>query len=298
MGHHHQVSGRNLGIAVVLNILITLAQIIGGVISGSLAILSDALHNFSDVLSLILAYGAHLLSKRKQSFTKTYGFKRAEVLAAFVNASTLILIAIYLIAESFKRFFQPEKIDSNLVIWLATFSVLANGASVLLMTRDAKNNLNMRAAYWHLLSDMLTSIAVLAGGLVMKYTGKYGIDALLSIIIGIYLIFLGIKLLKESYEILMQFAPKDINVEKLCEEISKIQGVRNIHHVHIWRLNEKEVHMEAHILLENDISVSGFDKMRQEIEKILKDSFGISHINLQPEYNCNDSQLLINPHKH
>ncbi len=293
MGHHHHISGKNLGIAVVLNVFITLAQIIGGVISGSLAVISDALHNFSDVLSLVIAYAAHKLSKRKQNHIQTYGFKRAEVLAAFINASTLIMIAVYLVAESVKRFFKPEEVNSDMVIWLAGFSILANGISVLLLMRDAKHNLNMRAAYWHLMSDMLTSVAVLAGGLIMKFTGNYGVDSVLSVIIAVYLMVLGGKLWREAFEILMEFAPKDIDVKDLNRKVKTVEGIKNMHHIHIWRLNEHDIHLEAHLTFNEDIPLSKFDKICEQVEEILEKDFGITHTNLQPEFNRNDSQLLI-----
>ena len=293
MGHRHHISGKNLGIAVILNILITLVQIIGGVISGSLAIISDALHNFSDVLGLIIAYFAHKLSKRKQSYIQTYGFKRAEVLAAFINASTLIMVAIYLIAESVKRFFEPQEIFPDMVIWLAFFSIIANGISVLLLMKDAKHNINIRAAYWHLFSDMLTSIAVLAGGLIMKYTGIYGVDAVLSILIALYLIILGVKLWRESFEILMEFAPREIDIAEISRRIKQVNEIKNIHHIHIWRLNDRDIHMEAHLTLKNDIPLSQFDLVCEQVENILKNEFGIAHTNLQPEFSRNDSQLLI-----
>jgi cobalt-zinc-cadmium efflux system protein len=294
-GHHHghHISGKNLGIAVILNVLITLVQIIGGVISGSLAIISDALHNFSDVLSLIIAYLAHKLSKRKQNYLQTYGFKRAEVIAAFINASTLIMVAVYLIAESVKRFFVPEEIRSGLVIWLAAFSILANGVSVLLLVRDSKHNLNMKAAYWHLFSDMLTSVAVLVGGLVMKYTGYYNVDAILSVLIALYLMFLGGKLWREAFEILMEFAPKEVDIKEMNRKVKNINGIKNMHHIHIWRLNEHDIHLEAHLTFDKDIPLSEFDKICSEVEELLEKDFGISHTNLQPEFNRNDSQLLI-----
>ncbi|NPA43183.1 MAG: cation transporter [Chlorobi bacterium] len=291
--HHHHISGKNLGWAVILNVLITVVQIIGGVVAGSLAIISDALHNFSDVLSLVIAYFAHKLSKRKQSYLQTFGFKRAEVLAAFINASTLIMVAIYLIAESVKRLLEPREVMTDLVIWLAAFSIMANGISVLLLMKDAKHNINMRAAYWHLLSDMLTSIAVLAGGLIMKYTGIYGIDAVLSILIALYLIVLGIKLWRESFEILMEFAPREIDIAEISRRVKEVEDVKNIHHIHIWRLTDHDVHLEAHLTFKRDIPLSRFDRVCAQVEEILRRDFGITHTNLQPEYDRKDSQLLI-----
>src|SRR5690606_4178020 len=168
--HHHHSNGkdRNLMISIVVNILITAAQVVGGLVSGSLALLSDALHNFSDVISLVVSYVASKLSKQKASITRTFGYKRAEILAAFINASTLVIVAIILIIEAIKRFNNPETIESNLVIWLSIIAIIGNGVSVILLKKDAENNINMRSAYLHLLTDMLASVAVLVGGLLMK----------------------------------------------------------------------------------------------------------------------------------
>ncbi len=292
--HHHSISGKNLGLAVILNVVITLGQIIGGVWSGSLALLSDAAHNFSDVLALVIAYLANRLSRnRKQNIRQTYGFKRAEIIAAFINASTLIVIAVFLIAEAVKRFIRPEPVQADIVIWLALLSIIANGISVLLLLKDAKHNLNMKAAYIHLLSDMLTSFAVLGGGLVMQFSGVVGIDAFLSAGIALYLIYTGIKLWLESFEILMQFAPGEIKIDDINRRIKAIEGVKNIHHVHIWRLNEHEIHFDAHLAFEKDIKLSEFDRICEQVENILRNEFGIFHTNIQPEYQRNESHLYI-----
>lgn len=155
--HSHNkesLSGRNLLISIFLNILITAAQVVGGVLSGSLALLSDALHNFSDVISLVVSYVANKLVKKKASLQKTFGYKRAEILAAFINASTLIIVAVLLIIEAIKRFQNPQEIESSLVIWLSIIAILGNGFSVLLLKKDAETNMNLKSAYVHLLTEI------------------------------------------------------------------------------------------------------------------------------------------------
>ena len=247
---HGDLKGRNLFISILLNILITIAQVIGGVVSGSLALLSDALHNFSDVLSLIISYIANILSKRKASTSRTFGYKRAEIIAAFINASTLIIVAVLLIIEAIKRFQNPQEIESNLVIWLSILGIVANGLSVLLLKKDAEKNMNMRSAYLHLLTDMLASVAVLIGGLLMKFYQIFWIDSVLTLAIAIYLIFVGYKLLIESTRVLMLFTPINIPVIEIVEKVNNIAGVISIHHIHIWQLNENEVHLEAHVAIQ------------------------------------------------
>jgi len=292
--HSHQdFKGRNLLLSIGLNIIITVAQIIGGLISGSLSLLSDALHNFSDVLSLIVSYIADKYSKKEASFDKTFGYKRAEIIAAFVNASTLLIVAVYLIYEAAKRFMNPQEIESELVIWLAILGIVANGFSVLLLKKDSKENMNMRSAYLHLLTDMSASVAVLAGGLLMKYFGWFWVDSILTVLIAIYLIFMGYDLLKSSFKILMLFTPDDIQLEKLREAISEAPEVKNVHHMHIWQLNETETHLEAHIDFHEDITLSKFDKILDQVEERLYHDFGINHVNIQPEFKKDDAKDVI-----
>ena len=291
--HHHEHNTKNIGITIVLNLVITVAQVIGGIFSGSMALLSDAAHNFSDVFALVISYIARKLSAKERTETKTFGYKRAEIFAAFLNSSMLIGIAITLLVEGFQHLILPEKVNGNIVIWLAGLSILLNGLSVLLIKNDAKESLNMKSAYLHLFTDMLTSIAVLTGGLVVKYLKLYWIDPALSLIIALYLIYMTCGILKESINIFMQFTPADINIRGLANEIIVIKGVKNIHHIHIWKLDEHEIIFEAHIDTENNISITEFEKILLKI-KIMLDEKGIHHINIQPEFSVNDNKNIIN----
>lgn len=291
---HTDLKGQNLIISILLNILITVSQVIGGLISGSLSLLSDALHNFSDVLSLIISYIATALAKKKASTNKTFGYKRAEIIAAFVNAATLIVVAIFLIIEAIERFMAPQEIESNLVIWLSLLGILANGFSVLLLKKDAEKNMNMKSAYLHLFTDMMASVAVLIGGLLMKFFEMYWVDPALTLVIALYLIYMGYDLLKESTRVLMLFTPNTIQVQNIVEEIGKIDSIKNVHHVHIWQLNEEEVHLEAHIDFIKDIKISEFDIILDRIEDEMFHKFGINHVNIQPEFGkCDAKQIIV-----
>jgi len=296
-GHTHahpDLKGRNLIISILLNIVITVAQVIGGLLSGSLSLLSDALHNFSDVLSLIVSYIATVLSKKEASTNKTFGYKRAEIIAAFVNAASLIVVAIILIKEAVERLMNPQEIETNLVIWLSIVAIAGNGFSVLLIKKDANTNMNMKSAYIHLLTDMLASVAVLIGGLLMLYFKWYWVDPALTFAIAIYLIFMGYDLLKDSTRVLMLFTPNSIQVQHIVEAIKKIEPIKNVHHVHIWQLNEDEVHLEAHIDFYEDIRLSRFDTILEEIEEELYHNHGINHVNIQPEFGkCDSKQLIV-----
>jgi cobalt-zinc-cadmium efflux system protein len=293
--HHPTLSGKNLLLSIVLNTVITVAQLIGGIISGSLALISDAVHNFSDVISLIISYIANLLTrKKKQTKEYTFGYKRAEIIAAFVNAASLIFIAVFLAFEAIKRLFETQhEIKSDLVIWLAILGIAVNGFSVLLLKNDAKNNLNMKAAYLHLLTDMLTSVAVLIGGLLMKFYHIYWIDALLTLIISAYLIYMSWSILITSLKILMLFAPKHIKIDEVASEVLIFKGIKNIHHVHIWQLNDHDCHIEAHLEFREDIKLSDFDVICEQVEEMLLDKFHITHCNFQPEFRRDDLKDLI-----
>lgn len=302
MGHHHahnhshdhsDLKGRNLVISILLNIGITAAQVVGGLLSGSLALLSDALHNFTDVISLIISYIANNLTKKKASFQKTFGYKRAEILAAFINAATLIVIAVLLIIEAVKRFQNPEEIESNLVIWLSLIAILGNGFSVLLLKKDSETNMNMKSAYLHLFTDMMASVAVLIGGLLMKYYQLFWVDSVLTFAIALYLIWMGFDLLKNSTKVLMLFTPDTVPIKKIVDEINAFDSIKNVHHVHVWQLNEEEIHLEAHIDFNEDITLSEFDSILHKIENLVFDKYDINHVNIQPEYGKNDVKDVI-----
>ena len=292
-GHSHEVSGKNLFITIVLNIIITVSQIIGGIISGSLALLSDAMHNFSDVLALLIAYVANRLAARPNNETKTFGFKRAEIIAALFNASVLIGIAIFLIIEAFHKFYHPEVINSVWVIGLGLLSIVLNAASVLLVKDDAHDNMNIKAAYLHLLTDVMTSVAVVVGGVLMYYFGIFWIDPLISMLIAIYLIWASAGLVMESTAILMQFTPRGIDVSEVVKTIEKDESIQNVHHVHIWKLDDHQIHLEAHLDFNQDLNLSKSNKVIDSLEKILHDTFDIEHATFQCEYQRDDNKNVI-----
>jgi cobalt-zinc-cadmium efflux system protein len=291
--YKHEVKEKNLGLSVILNLTITIAQVIGGFLSGSLALLSDALHNFSDVLTLVFSWIAHRLAHKKATPQATFGYKRAELIAAFVNAATLIIVAIFLIYGSIHRFFHSEKVTSETVIWLALLGIAVNGISAFALQKDAAHNLNMKSAYLHLFTDMMASVAVLTGGLLMKFFSWFWVDSVLSFGISIYLIVVGGKLLLESTQMLMLFTPKSINIKALTADIEALSGIKSIHHIHVWSLNDYEHHLEAHIDCSHDISVRDFNGILDHIEQLLLDKYNINHCTIQPEFRRHDSKETI-----
>ncbi len=291
--HHHDLSGKNLFIAIILNIIITIAQIIGGLFSGSLALLSDALHNFSDVLSLIISYTANRMAQKKGSLKHTFGYKRAEIIATLFNASALIGIGLYIIFEAVARLLHPEPINSQWVIWLGLLGVIVNGGSIWLLHSDSKENMNIKAAYLHLLGDVLTSVAVVIGGLMMHFWQIYWVDPIISAIIALYLIWASFDLVKESTAILMQFAPEDIDIEEVVKQITKHPEIDNAHHLHLWSLDDHRIHLEAHLDFANNLTLKESNAVIEILEKELQQVFHIGHTTFQCEHHRNDKKTLI-----
>ncbi len=291
--HSHEVKGKNLFITIILNVIITVAQIIGGIMSGSLALLSDAMHNFSDVLALLIAWWANRLSGRPKNEQKTFGYKRAQIIAALFNSSALFGIAIFLIIEAVNKLFNPHTINSSLVIWLGILSIVLNLASVLLIRDDAHNNMNMKAAYLHLMTDVMTSIAVVVGGVLMFYFNLFWIDSVVTILIAVYLISASYSLIKDSIEILMQSVPNSINIDRLKTYVEDIKEVKNIHHLHVWKLDDHDIHLEAHIDFNENINLEKVTKIIGKIGENLKNRYHISHVTLQAEFDKNDDKKLI-----
>ncbi len=291
--HSHNLSGQKLGLTILLNLGITLAQFIGGILSGSVALLSDAAHNFSDVISLIVTFTANRLAKKRATSDKTFGYKRAEIIAAFINAISLILLSIWLIIESVQRLLTPEAVNEITVIYLSLIAIAGNGLSVFLLYRQTNKNLNIKSAYVHLLSDLMASVVVLIGGISIYFFDWYWIDPLLGVIISLYLIYLGYDLLKESIRILMLYTPLEIDLSEVVAAVHGIQPVRKLHHIHIWKLNDTEIHLEAHLDLSENLTLKEFEQVQLQIEQLLHEKFKINHVTLQPEFERSDEKDLI-----
>ncbi len=287
-GHHHYHSHNSLGITFLLNIVITVAQVIGGIISGSLALISDAIHNLSDGVAVLLAYIADRLGRREKTAKHSFGYKRAEILAAFINALVLIAISFYLMIEAIDRFTDPKVVDFKWMLGLGVLGFLANGFSVFLLHGDHHQNLNIKAAYLHLLGDALTSLAVIVGAVFIWAWGWTWIDPLVTLLISIYLLLHTFKLLKESTEILMQFAPASIDPAEVKQKLETVNGVKQIYHIHIWRLTDHTIHFEAHVELDSDIHLSETREIDEAMDEILHDEFFINHVTLQFEFNCTE----------
>jgi cobalt-zinc-cadmium efflux system protein len=269
-----------LGVTL-LNGLITVVEVVGGILSGSLALLSDAAHNLGDTVSIATSYVAWRIAGKKKDVRRTYGYKRAEIIAAFVNASALVAISLFLVFEALRRFRNPELIDSGLMIGVALFGLVANFVSMRLLKKEAHGNMNVRSSYLHLLGDTVSSVGVLGGGIAIRVWGLFWIDPLVTVSISLYIMRESWVIVKNSVNILMQSAA-DLDYGAMQREIEAIPEVRDIHHVHTWMANEETVYFEAHIDLD-DCLLSGACVVADKIEGLLKERYGIAHVTLQFE---------------
>ncbi|HHD7666602.1 TPA: cation diffusion facilitator family transporter [Enterococcus faecium] len=286
-----QRSSKKLFGVVVLNAVITLSEFIGGVASGSLSLVSDAFHNLSDTLAIIFSYGAQKMAQKEANERHTYGYQRLEILSAFINSFILIILSLFLAVEAFKRFNSPEKINSHLMLIVAVIGLLANLFSTLLLRQEADENLNIKSSYLHLLSDTLSSISVIIGAVLIRFFGIYWIDPVITLIISIYILLEAIIVIKKAAAILIQSAPT-IDYEKMEQEIKAIEGVKDVHHVHIWQYSEKIIIFDGHIDFEDQL-LSEIEKAYPRITSFLKLKYGITHVTIQAETHVKDQKKLI-----
>jgi cobalt-zinc-cadmium efflux system protein len=286
-GHSHSrslegVSGARLICVMLLNFLITAAEVAGGILSGSLSLVSDALHNLSDGLSVIISYYAIKVSERQGDAKKTFGYRRASIMAALLNSSVLIGISLFLFKEAYDKFIHPTAVNGSLVIWVALISLVANFLSMLLLRKGSRGDLNIKATYIHLLSDTLSSLGVILAGVLILFFKVYWVDPLLTVLISLYILWECVAIFRTAINILMQGVPEDIDVGEIETEVKEIAGIEGLHHVHIWCLDENHVNFEAHVNVA-DMSVSCAQAILTEVEKMLGERYGINHVTLQFE---------------
>ncbi len=294
MSHDHseRVSGRRLLLTMILNFLITVVEVAGGLIAGSLSLIADALHNFSDGIAIIISYIAIRFSRSRGSKIHTFGLKRAEILAAVINSSVLLILSFYLFYEAFRRLVHPTPVDGFWMAGVGGIGLVANVVGTLLLREGAGHSLNIRSAYLHLLSDAASSLAVVAGGIVVHLWRIIWIDPVLTVLIGLYVLKESFSILAQTTHILMEGAPAGVDLEALRQTVESFDGVHNLHHLHVWTVGENDVHLEGHLEIE-DMLVSESDVLLRSIEERLRSFFGIEHITLQVECGrCSNVELI------
>jgi cobalt-zinc-cadmium efflux system protein len=278
---------------MLISLIITAAQITGGIISGSLALLSDALHTATDALALVISYFALRLGDKHSTTSFTFGLKRAEIMAAVLNSGVLIGLSLWLLYEAVMRFIHPEPIEPGLMAVVAFIGLSANIVMAVMLQKGSKENLNMRSAYLHVLSDAIVSVCVIAGGIIiLVWESATWVDPLLTVLISLWLIKASWAIVWHASKILMMAAPDSPTLEEIGAALGDMDGVCNVHHAHLWALNEQNVHFEAHVEVEDRL-ISQTTELLNRIEETLHDHFGVNHVTIQFESGrCEEKHLV------
>ena len=282
---------RNLLIVLSITALIMFAEIIGGFLANSLALLSDAGHMLTDVLALSLSLIAMKFAQKSPTASKTFGFYRLEILAALFNGVLLLFVSFYIFYKAYHRLLYPEEIKGLFMIVVAVIGLLANGAGLIILRKSAFHNLNVKSAFFHVLGDTISSGGVVLGGVLILFTGWYLVDPIIGIFIGILILRGAYALVKESVDIFLEATPKDIDMEEMLTDIKKIEGVRGIHHVHLWTITSGINAMSAHVLID-DVLTSTSAPILKEIKTVLREKYNIEHCTIQFESElCHDDYI-------
>jgi cobalt-zinc-cadmium efflux system protein len=282
--HHSSANAnqRRLLIALAITSLMALVELVGGLLSNSLALLGDAGHMFTDTVALGLSVVALSLAKRPASQTRTYGFHRAEVLAALANGTILVLICGFLFYETYQRFVDPPEVRGGLMLVVAAIGFVANLAGILILRSASRDNLNVKGAFLHMWGDTISSVGVIAAGVIILATGWTMVDPIISIFIGLLILRGAISLVLESNSILLEAVPKHLDVTQIASALKEIEGVRNVHDMHLWTITSGMYALSCHLLIE-DRMVSASSRIVEEVNQALSQKFGIGHSTLQLE---------------
>ncbi len=276
--HKHEKE-KSLFLSIFFNLLIVLAEVIGGLVSRSTALLSDAAHNSSDVLSMIFSYSAVKVSKRKRDERFTYGYERAEVIAAVVNSVFLMVVGGFVTFEGIKKLISPEAVDPKVMLPVAIVGLAGNVLTILFL-HEHHHDINVHSTFVHITADAISSVLVVALGIILFFKPLYFLDGLISLAIATYMIAMGWRVFKRASSILMQARPEWIDISDLKRILENLEGVRDVHHIHIWTINGKDAFAELHVTLES--KNSDIDYVRRSVEGRLK-QLGISHSTIQIE---------------
>jgi cobalt-zinc-cadmium efflux system protein len=287
MAHDHshdtdQMSDRRLVIAVGLNLLLTFVEAAAGLLAGSLALLADALHNFNDCGALVLALIARRIGRRPSDEFRTFGYRRAEVIGALINLTLLVVIGLYLVYEAITRFFQPQAIDGWIVVGVSVVALVIDLGTAALLLAMSRGNLNMRAAYLHNLSDALSSVGVIIAGAAILWFGVTWVDPVATLVIAGFILWQSVIMMRRSIHILMEGAPADVDPNDLTAALQSIEGVIEIHHLHLWELDERRRAMEAHVVVDNE-HIARWADIKREIKRQLADRYHIHHSTVEFE---------------
>ncbi|QDP71398.1 cation transporter [Legionella israelensis] len=271
---------KRLFLAVSVNIALTVAQVAGGLISGSLSLISDALHNFSDAASLLLALLAVKIGQKKPDLSKTFGYQRAETIAALINFTTLIIIGLFLMYEAVVRFVFPEPISGWMVVIIAIIALFIDVITAMLTYKQSKKSMNIKAAFLHNLTDALASVGVIVAGVFILLYNWLWVDAAVTFLISAYVLWQGLREIPKAIHLLMEGAPFEVDIAEIIHGVERLGGVKELHHVHVWQVNEQLNALEAHVVVENHLDNAS---LKKEIKQLLKQKYHIGHSTLEFE---------------
>jgi cobalt-zinc-cadmium efflux system protein len=288
--HHAGASDGNIAWAVAVNVILGVAQVVGGLIAGSVALIADAVHNLSDAMTLVLAYVARRIARRPVDAAMTFGYGRAEVVAALINYSALIVVAGWLAVEGLSRLFNPPEVQGGIVVALAALALVVDLATVALTWREAKHSMNIRAAYLHNVADAASSVVVIvAGGLILLFGWRW-VDPLATLGIAAWMLWQALHEIGPAIRILMLGAPPGIAADEVLALIAAVEGVDGVHHLHLWQIDEHDTSLEAHLVVTGD-GVEASARVRA----MLDERFGIHHATLAVEVAggpCGEKQAI------
>ena len=280
--HHHRGTGRILQGSFFATLVFVGIELFFGIRAGSLALISDAGHNFTDALALVLAAIGFYLQSKPANSVKTYGYHRAGVLTAFVNALTLVGIALFIFYEAWQRFAHPKPVEEWTMLWVALAALALNGVIMWGLHRDKEHDLNIRAAFMHMLGDAVSSLAIVGGAIAIHFTGMSSIDPILSVLIGALIIWTAWDIIQESLNVLLEGLPRGLELAAVTQELRDLEGVIDVHDVHIWSLGSSAHAMSCHVLIE-DMPPSESNSILQRINNVLC-RFHIHHTTVQFEH--------------
>jgi len=284
--HHGRTTGTVLKWSLAATVLFVAVEIAAGIEAGSLALLSDAGHNFTDALALLLAWFGYYLESKPADDVKTYGYHRAGILAAFVNALALMLLAAFIFYESYRRLLAPSSVNERLMILVAGLGLVVNTAIMWSMRIDQRHDLNIRSAYLHMLGDALGSVGILIGAGVIRYTGWQRVDPILSILIGALIVWTAWDVIREALNILLEGLPRGMNLQSVIAAMRQVDGVLDVHDLHIWSLGSRTHALSCHVLIA-DVPPSESEGLLRRLNAILRDCYQIDHTTVQFEHaNC------------
>ena len=286
--HHSETShltadgSRQLKIALAIVVVVMVAEVVGGILSNSLALLGDAGHMLVDALALGISLFAITIARRPATATKTFGYHRAEIMAALANGVILVLVAIYIFYEAYQRFLDPPAVRTTLMLVVGSIGLVANLIGIFLLRRVRHGSLNVKAAFWHVLGDTISSVGVIIGGVIISITGRGIVDPIIAVCIGVIILWGAVRLVRESADILLEAVPKHIALDKVIETIKSVPGVEDVHDIHIWTITSGIHALSTHLIIEDQM-VSKAGEIVEAINENLGRNFNITHTTLQLE---------------